>query len=280
MSTNNEDEENLYDEEELNLDEEELIAEKEGEDLFGDGWEDDYDDEQDQYDPSQIDDTIYENMETTDRLRIDEAIDKRRREEALENTKPGSLRDIILKYSETTSDDRRPTSMSGKRSSNDQHSEDEEDEDEEDEDEDEDDEINFQEVKGKIKEWIIQTKPRRKISKKFKMFLTQFTVSDVSKYLDRIENKSTLEVSYSDLSKVEEDLCILLADEPTEMLNIFNEVALSCVLIKFPNYKNIHEEIYVRISDLPECESIRDLRQPHLNQLVCCFLILITKMNR
>eukprot|EP01080_Neovahlkampfia_damariscottae_P000281 gene281-6696_t len=265
-------EQNLYDEEEIILDDEERQAEEEGEDLFGDGWEDDYDDEQDHYDPSQIDDTVYDEMDTRERLRIDDAIDKRRKEQALENSKPGSLRDIILKYSEIEAPSRRETSSSSirKTSSDINHSSDEEDEEEED---DEDDEINFQEVKGKIKEWIIQTKPRKKISKKFKTFLTQFKVSEASKYLDRIEkmaseNKSTLEVSYSDLSQVEEDLCILLADEPTEMLNIFSEVALSCVLMKFPNYKNIHEEIYVRVSDLPECESIRDLRQPHLNQLI------------
>jgi DNA replication licensing factor MCM2 len=264
-------EENIYDEEELNFDEDEIIAEKEGEDLFGDGWEEDYEDEQDQYDPSQVDDTMYEPMGTEDRLQVDQLIEQRKREEILDKAKPGSFLDIISKYSDQVPSKMNSSSSTGnpQKSKNDSQSEDEDEE----EEEEEDDEINFQEVKGKIKEWIIQTKPRRKIAKKFKIFLTQYTVQDSHKYLDRIEkmaseNKSTLEVSYNDLSKVEEDLCILLADEPTEMLNIFSEVALSCVLIKFPNYRNIHQDIYVRIADLPECESIRDLRQPHLNQLV------------
>jgi DNA replication licensing factor MCM2 len=72
-----------------------------------------------------------------------------------------------------------------------------------------------------------------------------------------------------------------LADAPTEMLKIFDEVAYSVVLEMFPEYKKICAEVHVRITDLPINDSLRslrfvivivsfayDLRQLHLN----CFV--------
>lgn len=52
------------------------------------------------------------------------------------------------------------------------------------------------------------------------------------------------------------------------MLAIFDEVALSVVLINYPHYERIHSEIHVRIMDLPSTSSLRDLRRTHLNNLV------------
>lgn len=52
------------------------------------------------------------------------------------------------------------------------------------------------------------------------------------------------------------------------MLAIFDEVALSVVLISYPHYERIHSEIHVRITDLPATSSLRDLRRSHLNNLV------------
>jgi DNA replication licensing factor MCM2 len=36
----------------------------------------------------------------------------------------------------------------------------------------------------------------------------------------------------------------------------------------FPEYSRIHNEIHVRITDLPVHDSLRDLRQNHLNSLI------------
>jgi len=36
----------------------------------------------------------------------------------------------------------------------------------------------------------------------------------------------------------------------------------------FPDYGKIRDEIHVRISDLPIVDTLRDLRQNHLNQYV------------
>lgn len=52
------------------------------------------------------------------------------------------------------------------------------------------------------------------------------------------------------------------------MLEIFDEVALSAILVYYPAYKRIHSEVHVRISDLPLSSSLRDLRRSDLNKLV------------
>jgi hypothetical protein len=51
-------------------------------------------------------------------------------------------------------------------------------------------------------------------------------------------------------------------------LSIFDEVATQVVLGEFDSYGDIHDEIYVRISDLPIKDKLRDLRQANLHQLV------------
>ena len=52
------------------------------------------------------------------------------------------------------------------------------------------------------------------------------------------------------------------------MLTIFDEVALSAILLYYPAYERIHSEVHVRITDLPLSSSLRDLRRSHLNTLV------------
>lgn len=52
------------------------------------------------------------------------------------------------------------------------------------------------------------------------------------------------------------------------MLGIFDEVALSAILVYFPSYERIHSEVHVRITELPLSSSLRDLRRSNLNTLV------------
>ena len=52
------------------------------------------------------------------------------------------------------------------------------------------------------------------------------------------------------------------------MLTIFDEVALSAILVYYPSYERIHSEVHVRITDLPLSSSLRDLRRSNLNTLV------------
>lgn len=52
------------------------------------------------------------------------------------------------------------------------------------------------------------------------------------------------------------------------MLTIFDEVAVDAILVYYPEYKQIHDEVHVRIADLPLSSSLRDLRRANLNNLV------------
>jgi DNA replication licensing factor MCM2 len=83
-----------------------------------------------------------------------------------------------------------------------------------------------------------------------------------------IENLESLEVSYPHLAESKSLLAYYLANAPTEMLAIFDEVAYDVVKIMWEHYDNIHPEVHVRITDLPAIVSLRDLRRTHINCLV------------
>lgn len=83
-----------------------------------------------------------------------------------------------------------------------------------------------------------------------------------------IDNAESLEISYLHLADAYSIIAYFLIVCPSEMLAIFDEVALQVVLISYPHYERIHSEIHVRITDLPTTATLRDLRRAHLNNLV------------
>jgi DNA replication licensing factor MCM2 len=83
-----------------------------------------------------------------------------------------------------------------------------------------------------------------------------------------IVNGESLEVSYVHLADAKAILAYFLTSSPEVMLSIFDEIAYNAVLTFYPAYDNIHNEIHVRITDLPSGETLRDLRRGHLNHLV------------
>ncbi|KAL5506953.1 MCM2 [Sanghuangporus vaninii] len=125
-----------------------------------------------------------------------------------------------------------------------------------------------------IAEWIAIDRVRRSIAKHFRQFLTSYTDEQGnSVHFPRIRNlgennAESLEVSYTHLADAMAVIAYFLVICPSQMLAIFDEVALSVVLISYPNYERIHSEIHVRITDLPSTASLRDLRRVHLNNLV------------
>lgn len=141
-------------------------------------------------------------------------------------------------------------------------------------DEEPSDDFNLEQVRGPLREWIVGDRPRREIARKFTDFLRRRVNKDGrSVYAERIHNMCTaqrrsLEVSYGHLSADMPVLAVWLADCPAEMLKVFDEVALRETLLAFPNYDKIHAEIKVRITDVPVGDSIRDIRQIHLNGLI------------
>lgn len=133
----------------------------------------------------------------------------------------------------------------------------------------------LQDVKAaSLTEWVSQPSVQRTIKREFKAFLTEYTdESGSSVYGNRIRtlgeiNAESLEVSYDHLSSSKAILAYFLANAPTEMLKLFDDVAMDVVLLHYPDYQRIHSDIHVRIFDLPVHYTLRQLRQSHLNCLV------------
>lgn len=83
-----------------------------------------------------------------------------------------------------------------------------------------------------------------------------------------LNNKQSLEIDFMHLSAKQPTLAIWLAEEPKYMLPILNVVATELVLEVYPDYLAIAQEIFVRFRGLPVNDTLRDLRQVHLNALI------------
>ena len=126
-----------------------------------------------------------------------------------------------------------------------------------------------------LREWITRERTKLEIRKKFSRFLRRFTARDSTDLVYRkriremcVSNRQSLEVSYLHLSQREPMLAIWVADAPADMLDIFNGVAKQEALKLYPAYEAIMKDIFVRITELPILDQIRDIRQAHLNCLI------------
>uniref|UniRef100_A0A7S3D6T3 DNA replication licensing factor MCM2 n=1 Tax=Palpitomonas bilix TaxID=652834 RepID=A0A7S3D6T3_9EUKA len=138
-----------------------------------------------------------------------------------------------------------------------------------------------------IQEAVLEEQLRSRISRQFAQFLRFFSTergrpdpNDPERelpgrpyYRGVIEtmckaNKQSLEVSYAHLSRGAPIMAIWLADAPRPILEIFEEVAWKVVTHYFPNYESVHPHIYVRFTDLPIADKLRDLRHEHLNLFI------------
>jgi len=133
--------------------------------------------------------------------------------------------------------------------------------------------VNLDDPQGPLNEWITQEAVSREIKKQFRNFLRTFVRGGHSVYDQRIKdlcaaNKESLEVSFMELSQKAPTLAVFVADAPTEMLKLFDETAMDVVLEKNKRYGTIHQELHVQITELPICDSIRDIRKIHLNTLI------------
>lgn len=234
-----------------------------GEELFGDNMEDDYRPrpELDSYDPALLDDDEYDNMSESDRRHAEREMAKRDRAMGIHRDE----RNLV--YEESDDDDEIPRM---KRRMVEKTMETET------EDADMIESIeNLEDTKGySTKQWVSMLGPRTEISNRFKSFLRTF-VDDKSQYVYRDairrmceQNKASFVVSYTDLASKEHVLAYFLPEAPTQMLDIFDNVAKDMVLSIFPTYDRVTNDIHVRISELPLIEELRTFRKLHLNQLV------------
>ena len=93
-------------------------------------------------------------------------------------------------------------------------------------------------------------------------------LADISSVAAGAENLQTFEVSFNDLVDSKATLAFLVTNCPAKMLPLFDSVAYDIVSLYFTQIRLIQEEIFVRITDFPSVQEIRDLRQVHLNTLV------------
>ena len=136
--------------------------------------------------------------------------------------------------------------------------------------------VNLEAFDVPLREWIAQDRTRREIKTRFRNFLYEYkfeTKGSAYIYLPRIKamcakNSSSLEVSYIHLGDGVPILAIWLADVPKDMIEIFDEVLEEVVKKEFPYYSQISTKLFIRITDLPISDRLRDLRQGHLNCLV------------
>ncbi|XWS16646.1 hypothetical protein CRYUN_Cryun34aG0109000 [Craigia yunnanensis] len=146
------------------------------------------------------------------------------------------------------------------------------------EDEDDDQgEFEMYRVQGTLREWVTRDEVRRFIFKKFRDFLLTYVNpknghGDIE-YVRLINemvsaNKCSLEIDYKQFISVHPNIAIWLADAPQSVLEVMEDVAQRVVFDLHPNYRNIHQKIYVRITNLPIYDRIRDIRQIHLNTMV------------
>ncbi|GFF33794.1 DNA replication licensing factor mcm2 [Aspergillus udagawae] len=247
----------------------EMAEDEDGIDLFGDNFERDYRDaENDRYQGEYIDDDgDHEELDIATRRQLEARLNRRDRELDRRRRMPAAfLQDDDEGDMDLTRQPRRR-----------RHHYDEDREDIEMGD-DAMEELSLEELAdvkaANITDWVLQPQVLRSIYREFKAFLTEFTdQAGQSVYGHKIKtlgevNSASLEVSYVHLSSTKAALSYFLANEPTEVLKVFDQVALDVTLFHYPQYQDIHKEIHVRISDLPIVYTLRQLRQQHLNCLV------------
>ncbi|KAL4313367.1 hypothetical protein GQ457_01G024950 [Hibiscus cannabinus] len=144
---------------------------------------------------------------------------------------------------------------------------------------DDDDQAEFEmyRVQGTLREWVTRDEVRRFIFKKFRDFILTYVNpknqhGDIE-YVRLINemvsaNKCSLEIDYKQFISVHPNIAIWLADAPQSVLEVMEDVSQRVVFDLHPNYRNIHQKIYIRITNLPIYDQIRDIRQIHLNTMV------------
>lgn len=249
----------------------EMAEDEDGIDLFADNFERDYRTRADDtYAGADIDDEgEYEELDATTRRQLEARLNKRDRELARRRRMPAAF------LQDEDEDQEVDLTRQPRRR---RHHYDEEQEDEEMADDIMEEEYSLetlQDIKASsLTDWVAQPAVHRTIFREFKSFLTEYTDENgISVYGTRVRtlgevNAESLEVSYDHLSSSKAILAYFLANAPTEVLKIFDQVAMDVTLLHYPDYERIHSEIHVRISDLPVHYTLRQLRQTHLNCLV------------
>lgn len=252
----------------------EMAEDEAGIDLFADNFERDYNNRAENpenfYETAGLDDEgEYEELDMAARRQLEARLNRRDRELARQRAMPAAFLadDEDVGMADLTRQPRRR-----------RHRYDEDQDDMDMMDNIMDEELSLEQLTdvkaASVTDWVSQPSVHKSIAREFKKFLTEYTDEHgTSVYGTRIRtlgevNAESLEVSYDHLSSSKAIVAFFLANAPTEILKIFDQVAMDVTLLHYPDYERIHSEIHVRISDLPVSYSLRQLRQSHLNCLV------------
>ena len=74
------------------------------------------------------------------------------------------------------------------------------------------------------------------------------------------DNKQSLEVEFEHLVLWSQKLALAVVDAPKTVLGILDAAAKEAVLEDWPEFSNIHQDIFVRFPTLSVIDSIRNLR--------------------
>ncbi|EMC95950.1 hypothetical protein BAUCODRAFT_24927 [Baudoinia panamericana UAMH 10762] len=269
-----EEDDNLDPEDEIALDlddADEMAEDDAGIDLFGDNFDKDYNRTADRdYEGADIDDEgDYDDMDLAQRRQIEARLNRRDRELAREVQMPKAF------LADDDEEDVAALTRQPRRRRNRY-------------DEDQDDEMMHEDIMNEelslealadikaasLTDWVAQPAVHKTIAREFKNFLTEYTDSNgTSVYGVRIRtlgevNAESLEVAWDHLSESKPTLAYFLVNVPSEILPIFDAVAMDVTLYHYPEYERIHSELHVRITDLPVSYTLRQLRQSHLNCLL------------
>ncbi|KAL1901543.1 MCM DNA helicase complex subunit [Ceratocystis pirilliformis] len=127
---------------------------------------------------------------------------------------------------------------------------------------------------NELADWIATPSAQRTIKHEFKRFMTESIDSSGNSHHATMmlelasRNAETITVSYELLSEHNASLAYMLCNAPSQVLKLFDEVAMDMFIDNFPDYANIQPEVHVRFKDLPINYTLRQLRQSHLNCLV------------
>ncbi|KAH6837567.1 minichromosome maintenance family protein [Perilla frutescens var. hirtella] len=127
---------------------------------------------------------------------------------------------------------------------------------------------------GTIREWVATNLVRRFICRRFEEFLLTYvdpkSEKEDSAYLKQINemvsvNKCSLEIDHR---QFRDTVALYLVNAPRTVLEVMEDVANKLIFDLFPDYKKIHEKIYVRITNLSAYKQIRNLGQSNLNYII------------
>ncbi|KAL9691271.1 hypothetical protein QQ045_011691 [Rhodiola kirilowii] len=276
--------------------------EEEGEDLFNDNYLEDYrgQGEQDQYESLGLDDSLNDDRD------VDQVLQDRRAAEMELDARDGhaTQRKLprLLHDQDTDDENYRPPKRSrddrpshvgrdnddpdatpsspgrsqGHHSRDDVPMTDPTDDDPYEAVDQDDDDYSLYTVQGTLREWVTRDEVRRLIARKFREFILTYVNpknDHGEEYIRLINemvsaNKCSLEVDYKQFIFLHPNIAIWLADAPQPVLEVMEDVAQKVVFDLHANYRNIHQKIYVRITNLPVYDQIRNIRQIHLNTMI------------